>query len=81
MREKLQKIREDAIAQIENSIGLEMLNDVRNTILGKKGELSLVLRGMKDVSPEDRPKVGQWVNETKEAIERVLEEKKARFEA
>ena len=81
MREKLQKIREDAIAQIENSNGLEMLNDVRNTILGKKGELSLVLRGMKDVSPEDRPKVGQWVNETKEAIERVLEEKKARFEA
>ena len=81
MKEKLQKIREDAIAQIENSNGLEMLNDVRNTILGKKGELSLVLRGMKDVSPEDRPKVGQWVNETKEAIERVLEEKKARFEA
>ena len=81
MKENLQKIREDAIAQIENSNGLEMLNDVRNTILGKKGELSLVLRGMKDVSPEDRPKVGQWVNETKEAIERVLEEKKARFEA
>ena len=81
MKEKLQKIREDAIAQIENSNGLEMLNDVRNTILGKKGELSLVLRGMKDVSPEDRPKVGQWVNETKEAIERVLEGKKARFEA
>ena len=81
MKEKLKKIREEAIAQIENSNGLEMLNDVRNTILGKKGELSLVLRGMKDVSPEDRPKVGQWVNETKEAIERVLEEKKARFEA
>ena len=73
MKEKLQKIREDAIAQIENSNGLEMLNDVRNTILGKKGELSLVLRGMKDVSPEDRPKVGQWVNETKEAIERVFD--------
>ena len=59
MREKLQKIRETAIAEIEKSEGLEKLNDVRQTILGKKGELTAVLKGMKDVAPEDRPKVGQ----------------------
>ena len=81
MREKLQKIRETAIAEIEKSEGLEKLNDVRQTILGKKGELTAVLKGMKDVAPEDRPKVGQWVNETREAIEALLEEKKVKFEA
>ena len=81
MKEKLQKIRERAIAEIESSDGLEKLGEVRNTILGKKGELTAVLKGMKDVPPEDRPKVGQWVNETREAIEAKLEETKARLEA
>ena len=57
------------------------MNEVRQTILGKKGELTAVLKGMKDVAPEDRPKVGQWVNETREAIEALLEEKKVKFEA
>ena len=73
MKEKLQKIREHAMAEIENSDGLAKLNDVRVSVLGKKGELTAVLKGMKDVAPEDRPKVGQWVNETREAIEAKLE--------
>ena len=81
MKEKLQKIREHAMAEIENSDGLAKLNDVRVAVLGKKGELTAVLKGMKDVAPEDRPKVGQWVNETREAIEAKLEETKAKIGA
>ena len=81
MKEKLKKIREHAIAEIESSDGLERLGEVRNAILGKKGELTAVLKGMKDVPPEDRPKVGQWVNETREAIESVLDEHTKRLEA
>ena len=81
MKEKLQKIREHAMAEIENSDGLAKLNDVRVSVLGKKGDLTAVLKGMKDVAPEDRPKVGQWVNETREAIEAKLEETKAKLEA
>jgi len=80
MKEKLQKIRENAIAEIEKTDGLEMLNEVRMAVLGKTGELTAVLKGMKDVAPEDRPKVGQWVNETRTAIETLLEEKKKKFE-
>ena len=80
MKEKLQKIREHAMAEIENSDGLAKLNDVRVSILGKKGELTAVLKGMKDVAPEDRPKVGQWVNETREAIEAKLEEHRLEHE-
>ena len=74
MKEKLQKIRENAIAQIENSDGLAKLNDVRVAVLGKKGELTAVLKSMKEVAPEDRPKVGQWVNETRQEIENKLDE-------
>lgn len=81
MKEKLQKIRERAIAEIEHSDGLEKLGEVRNTILGKKGELTAVLKGMKDVPPEDRPKVGQWVNETREAIENILAQQTKKLEA
>ena len=81
MKEKLQKIRENAIAQIENSDGLAKLNDVRVAVLGKKGELTAVFKSMKEVAPEDRPKVGQWVNETRQEIENKLDEMKKKLEA
>ena len=81
MKEKLQKIREEALRQIGESKDLAKLNDVRVAILGKKGELTAVLKGMRDVKPEDRPLVGQLVNETRESIERMLEETKAKLEA
>jgi phenylalanyl-tRNA synthetase alpha chain len=80
MKQKLEQIREKAIAEIDCSEGLERLNEVRSAILGKKGELTAVLKGMKDVAPEDRPKVGQWVNETCEVIESCLAEKRAKLE-
>ena len=74
MNEKLEQIRKEAIKQIESSDALEKLNEIRVNFLGKKGELTAVLKSMKDVAPEDRPKVGQLVNETRAEIERVLEE-------
>jgi len=80
MKDKLKKIREEAVRQIEESKELNSLNDVRVAILGKKGELTAVLKGMKDVKPEDRPMVGQLVNETREAIEQKLEETKEKLE-
>ncbi len=65
MREQLEKIREEALNQIEASEALEKLNEIRVAYLGKKGELTNLLKGMKDVAPEDRPKVGQMVNEVR----------------
>ena len=52
MRDKIQQIREKALAEIDKADGLEKLNDVRAAILGKKGELTAVLKGMKDVAPD-----------------------------
>jgi len=74
MKERLEKIKEEALKQIEASDALEKLNDIRVAYLGKKGELTTVLKSMKDVSPEDRPKVGQMVNDARELIEAKLEE-------
>lgn len=73
MQKKLDEIKAQALAQIENSDVLEKLNEVKVNFLGKKGELTAVLKGMKDVAPEDRPKVGQMVNDTREVIENALE--------
>lgn len=73
MKEKLQAIKEEAIAKIEAAKDLDALNEIKVNMLGKKGELTQVLKGMKDVAPEDRPKVGQMVNDTRSAIEEKLE--------
>lgn len=81
MKEKLEQIKAEAIREIQNSDGLAKLNDVRVAFLGKKGELTAVLKGMKDVLPEERPMVGQLVNETRESIESLIEETKAKLEA
>ena len=80
MKDKLKQIREKALASIENSEGLNGLNDVRVAFLGKKGELTAVLKGMKDVSPEERPLVGQMVNETRVKIEEHLEATRKKLE-
>ena len=80
MKAKLDQIREQALAQIKNCENMDKLNEIRVSILGKKGELTSVLKSMKDVAPEDRPKVGQWVNETRQEIETVMDEAKSRME-
>ena len=76
MKDKLAGIVEDALSKIEKSEKLDVLNDIRVSYLGKKGELTSVLKSMKDVLPEDRPKVGQMVNDARSTIEKKLEEKK-----
>ena len=80
MKERLEQIKAEAVARIQEADVPEKLNDVRVKFLGKKGELTAVLKGMKDVAPEERPKVGQLVNDTRAVIEELLEESKTRME-
>ena len=74
MKEKLEQIKAEALAQIEATGALEKLNEIRVAYLGKKGELTQVLKSMKDVAPEDRPKIGQMVNDARVLIEEKIEE-------
>ncbi len=73
MKEKLQAITEEALEKISKAKDMEDLNAIKVAILGKKGELTAVLKGMKDVAPEDRPLVGQLVNDTRAVIEESLD--------
>ena len=75
MKELLAKIRKEALEKIEAAN--ENLEEIKVQYLGKKGELTALLRGMGALSPEERPKMGQLVNEVREAIENALAEKAA----
>ena len=80
MKDRLQSILDEAMQSIQQSDALDKLNDVRVSFLGKKGKLTSVLKGMKDVAAEERPIVGQMVNDARQTIEQHLEETKKRLE-
>ena len=73
MKETLQKIREAALSAIQDPSADP--EQIRIQYLGKKGELTSVLRGMGSLSPEERPIVGQMANEVRAAIEAALTER------
>ena len=61
-------IRDRAIARIKASGNPDALNEVRVSVLGKKGELTALLKSMKELAPEDRPAFGQLVNDTRACL-------------
>lgn len=77
MQQKLVEIKASALTSIQGALTLKELDDVRVALLGKKGELTTVLRGMKDLTNEERPLIGKLANEVREAIEEELEKAKA----
>jgi phenylalanyl-tRNA synthetase alpha chain len=76
LKETLEQLKKDALAKIESTTNLENLNEIRIQVLGKKGSMTEVLRGMKDLSPEMRPVVGGLANEIRDLLTGELEEKK-----
>ncbi len=80
MNEKLEEIKSRVLGQIESAQNLDELNEIRVSVLGKKGELKNLLKSMKDVPAEERPKVGQMVNNAREVIEASMEKQKAVME-
>ena len=76
MKERLEQIKNCALEAIQSASGMDELNEVKVKYLGKKGELSQLLKGMKNVAPEERPKVGQMVNDARQLIEAGLDKEK-----
>ncbi len=76
MQDKLKKIRENIEKNLEDVQNLEILDKIKVGALGKKGELTQILKDMKNLSPEEKPKVGQIVNETRQYIEEKINLKK-----
>ena len=79
MKEQIEQIKIKSIEEIKNSTDLKNLEELRVKYLGKKGELTAVLRGMKDLSSEERPIIGNLVNEVKAEVEKLIEEKTKTF--
>ena len=79
MKEKIEQIKQKSIEEIKSAKDLKNLDELRVKYLGKKGELTAVLRGMKDLSAEERPVIGNLVNEAKAELENLIEEKEIAF--
>jgi len=73
MREQLEQLRNEAIQAIAAASGEETLQDIRVRFLGRKGELTTLMKGLGALSPEERPIIGQLVNTVKEEVEACLE--------
>lgn len=80
MIELLNEIKLKALSEIKSSTSLSELDDIRIKYLGKKGEVSLMMGKLRDLSPEERPSFGQKVNEVKKDLEQALYEIKERLE-
>lgn len=80
LREKLEELRQQGLNEIANSDDLKNVNDIRVKLLGKKGPITNVLRGMRDLSAEERPKVGKFANEVRDELQQALEDKKSSLE-
>ena len=79
MKEQIENIKKTAIEEIAKAEDLQTLENARVKYLGKKGELTAVLRGMGGLSPEERPIIGGLVNEAKKSLEKLIEEKEEKF--
>ena len=75
MKEKLLLLKTDALAAVENSTSSQDIEEVRIKYLGKKGEITAILKMMGGLSPEERPIIGQIANEVRGAIDNAITEK------
>ena len=81
LQEKLEALKEATVTKIAAAADLHSLNQIRVETLGKKGPITEVLRGMKDLSAEERPKIGSFANEIRDSLTQEIETKKAALEA
>lgn len=80
MKDRLEALRREALEQLQGVADAGSLNDLRVHYLGKKGQLTEILRGMGALSAEERPVIGQVANDVRAAIEAVIAEKQAAFD-
>ena len=74
MKEKLEQIKNTTKEKAKQLSNMQELNELKAKVLGKKGELTEILRGMKDLTPEERPIIGGMVNKVRDEIESTIKE-------
>ncbi|TVV26176.1 phenylalanine--tRNA ligase subunit alpha [Weissella cibaria] len=81
LQDELTQLRDQALGEIAATADLKALNQVRVNWLGKKGPLTEVLRGMKDLTPEERPVVGALANEVRDSLTEAIATRQTNLEA
>ena len=81
MKEQIAQIRAHVTEEMRALDGTQALESLRVKVLGKKGELTALLRGMGQLSPEERPQAGQLINQAREEFTALLDEKQREFKA
>ena len=76
MREEIQKIKDETLAQLQKVSSVEELQELKVRVMGKKGSLTSLLKQMGSLDSEERPKIGQIINEVRNYLEEAWEEKK-----
>ena len=69
LKEQLDNIQKQALAEIQNASDIKSVDDLKIRLLGKKGELTAILKQMGKLSAEERPVIGQLANEVRQVIE------------
>ena len=80
MQEKLELLAAKTAERIKKAESAKEINELRVEVLGKNGELTLLLKGLKDVSEAERPFIGKLINETRSAIEQQISQAASVFE-
>ncbi|MFC5702034.1 phenylalanine--tRNA ligase subunit alpha [Cohnella faecalis] len=80
MKDRLEALRSEALQQLADVADAARLNDLRVHYLGKKGQLTEILRGMGALTAEERPIIGQVANDVRAAIEAVIAEKQEEYD-
>ena len=81
MKEKLKAIQEKAMAAFQEAREMKDIDDLKVKYLGKKGELTAILKEMGKLSAEERPIIGQMANDVRQNLEKMLDEAKVRLAA
>ena len=79
MKDKLKQIQQKALSAFQDAREIKDVDDLKVKFLGKKGELTAILKEMGKLSAEERPVIGQMANEVRQSIEKMLEESKKRL--
>ena len=80
LQAQLEALRDNTLKEIAQVATLKELNQIRVETLGKKGPITEVLRGMKNLSPEERPVVGGFANEIRDLLTEAIEARKVVLE-
>lgn len=80
LKDKLEQLKENSLAEIKSASDTKKVNDIRVHVLGKKGPITEVLRGMRDLPADERPKVGSFANKVRDEISEAITQRRDELE-